>query len=187
MISALARRAPFAEIEGEVNFAGRVMTSRDLTYIPQFDAINPTLTVFEHLRLVGELTSANEEEMFARAEKLLEVLGLLEKRDVQVKDLSGGEVKRVSVGVGMISNPHVLFLDGKSTKQKRIVFPADSLGCINPIHTNHIFLYSFLIRRAHHWFRLHRCLQYRELFGFSGEINQCGHNYDHSPALSSCF
>jgi ABC-type multidrug transport system ATPase subunit len=40
------------------------------------------------------------------------VLGLKEKMHVPIKNLSGGEIKRVSVGIGMISKPNVLFLDG---------------------------------------------------------------------------
>mmetsp|Transcript_15500 Transcript_15500/g.22736 ORF Transcript_15500/g.22736 Transcript_15500/m.22736 type:complete len:116 (+) Transcript_15500:91-438(+) len=45
----------------------------------------------------------------------MEVLGLAEKRRTQLKNLSGGEIKRVSVGIGMISNPNVLFLDEPTT------------------------------------------------------------------------
>lgn len=91
------------------------MTSTDLTYVPQFDEVNVVMTVMEHMLFVGELTCADKVEMVKRAEDLLEVLGLSEKRNVAIKDLSGGEIKRVSVGIGMISNPHVLFLDEPTT------------------------------------------------------------------------
>lgn len=111
LLNALANKASYAKLEGEVQFAGRPMTKSDLTYVPQFDEINGALTVYEHLKLVGELTCVNKEEMLKRAELLLDVLGLATKRDVQVANLSGGEVKRVSVGIGMISDPYVLFLD----------------------------------------------------------------------------
>jgi ABC-type branched-subunit amino acid transport system ATPase component len=43
--------------------------------------------------------------MDKRLEVLLEMLGFASKRDAQVKDLTGGEVKRVSIGIGLISNP----------------------------------------------------------------------------------
>ena len=115
LLNGLANRASYARIEGEVQFAGRAMTSTDLTYVPQFDHINGALTVYEHLTLVGRLTCLDTPAMLKRAELLLNVLGLTEKRDTQVKDLSGGEVKRVSVGIGMISNPYVLFLDEPTT------------------------------------------------------------------------
>ncbi len=112
-LSGLARRAKYARIDGKIEFAGRPMTPTDLTYVPQFALENPTLTVYQHLELVGRLTCTNESEMYARLELLLGILGLASKRDVQVGDLTGGEVKRCSVGAGMISNPYVLFLDGK--------------------------------------------------------------------------
>jgi ABC-type multidrug transport system ATPase subunit len=53
--------------------------------------------------------------MMARCAKLLDVLGLALKVNVPVLKLSGGEKKRLSVGIGMISNPNVLFLDEPTT------------------------------------------------------------------------
>jgi ABC-type multidrug transport system ATPase subunit len=52
--------------------------------------------------LVGKLTSTDKKEMHERIMKLIGVLGLTMKQDVLVKNLSGGEVKRVSVGIGMV-------------------------------------------------------------------------------------
>ena len=88
------------------------MTSQDLTYVPQFDEVNDVLTVYQHVLLVGRLTCHDCTKMEVRAMEILKVLGLTEKKDTQVRHLSGGEIKRVSIGVGLISNPYVLFLDG---------------------------------------------------------------------------
>jgi ABC-type multidrug transport system ATPase subunit len=115
LLNGLSNRAPYARLVGDVKFGGRPMTAQDLTYVPQFDEVNDVLTVFEHIRLVGMLTCADKPAMLQRAEELLEVLGLTKKRDVQVRNLSGGEIKRLSVGIGLISNPYVLFLDEPTT------------------------------------------------------------------------
>jgi ATP-binding cassette, subfamily G (WHITE), member 2, SNQ2 len=115
LLNGLSNRAPYAKLVGEVKFGGRAMTPQDLTYVPQFDEVNDVLTVYEHIRLVGMLTCADKAQMLQRAEELLEVLGLTKKRDVQVRGLSGGEIKRLSVGIGLISNPNVLFLDEPTT------------------------------------------------------------------------
>ena len=88
------------------------MTSADLTYVPQFDELNGVFTVFEHFIFIGNLTCVDNFEMKKRADHLMTVLGLKEKMHVPIKNLSGGEIKRVSVGIGMISKPNVLFLDG---------------------------------------------------------------------------
>jgi ABC-type multidrug transport system ATPase subunit len=109
LLNGLAGRADYALIEGSVRFAGRKMKKTDLTYVPQFDEVNAIMTVEEHMLLVGELTCIDKAVMVKRCADLLDVLGLTEKKDARIRDLSGGEVKRVSVGIGMISNPHVFF------------------------------------------------------------------------------
>eukprot|EP00978_Attheya_sp_CCMP212_P033119 scaffold132262_cov58-Attheya_sp.AAC.1 len=43
--------------------------------------------------------------------KLMEELGLPQCRDSLVSELSGGERRRTSIGVELISNPTIIFLD----------------------------------------------------------------------------
>ena len=112
LLNGMSGRAKYAKVEGNIQFSGRRMTSADLTYVPQFDEINGVFTVFEHLTFIGNLTCEDNADMKKRADHLLSVLGLSEKKHVPIRSLSGGEVKRVSVGIGMISKPNVLFLDG---------------------------------------------------------------------------
>jgi len=115
LLNGLAGRAPYAELNGDVKFAGHKLTSDDLTYVPQFDQLNPAMTVMQHITLVGRLTNSDEAAMLGQAKKLISVLGLQSKKDIKVSDLSGGEKKRLSIGVGLISNPKVLFLDEPTT------------------------------------------------------------------------
>lgn len=115
LLNALANRAPYADIAGEVNFGGAALTSRDLMYVPQFDEIKGYATVVEQMELVGLMKSKDRRAMRRRLLKLLQILGLFERANVLCKDLTGGEQKRLSVGMGMICNPKVLFLDEPTT------------------------------------------------------------------------
>ena len=115
LLNGLADRASYANLEGSVCFVDRVMTSNDLTYVPQFDEVNDVMTIREHLLLVGRLTCADEDEVLRRADEILDVLGLTDRQNTRVAMLSGGEIKRVSIGVGLISKPNVLFLDEPTT------------------------------------------------------------------------
>lgn len=57
----------------------------------------------------------DEAEVQKRTDEILDVLGLAERQHTRVSKLSGGEIKRVSIGVGLISSPNVLFLDEPTT------------------------------------------------------------------------
>lgn len=115
LLNALANRAPYGKVTGEVRFGGLPLTSKDLMYVPQFDEIKGYTTVVEQIELVGLMKCKDQRAMKKRLIKLLQILGLFEKANVLCKDLSGGELKRLSVGMGMISNPKVLFLDEPTT------------------------------------------------------------------------
>lgn len=115
LLNALSNRAPYAKLEGEVTFGQRPFTASDLVYVPQFDEFNANLTVYEQIEFVGEMKCSNTADMRRRLNHLLTILGLAGKAKVPCKELTSGELKRVSVGMGMISNPNVLFLDEPTT------------------------------------------------------------------------
>jgi ABC-2 type transport system ATP-binding protein len=48
-------------------------------------------------------------------EEVIELIGLKEKADQRVKKLSGGQQRRLDVGLGIVGNPELLFLDEPTT------------------------------------------------------------------------
>jgi ABC-2 type transport system ATP-binding protein len=48
-------------------------------------------------------------------DEVIELIGLREKADQRVKKLSGGQQRRLDVGLGIIGNPELLFLDEPTT------------------------------------------------------------------------
>ena len=92
-------------------------------YVIQQDILTPTLTCFETLLYSAELklpklTSREERENLVN--EIILTLGLKECKDTLVGDkkhkgLSGGEKRRLSVGLQLISNPSILFLDEPTT------------------------------------------------------------------------
>jgi ABC-type multidrug transport system ATPase subunit/CRP-like cAMP-binding protein len=85
-----------------------------LGYVPQDDIIHKQLTVRQvldysaRLRLPPDTTS---EERKALVDQAMKQLQLTERRDTQVSQLSGGQRKRVSIGVELLNQPGLFFLD----------------------------------------------------------------------------
>lgn len=87
-------------------------------FVAQDDNLLPLLTVKETLLFTAKfrLKGIDAKEREARVESLMRELGLLHVADSFVGDeenrgISGGERKRVSIGVDMIHNPPILLLD----------------------------------------------------------------------------
>jgi ABC-2 type transport system ATP-binding protein len=76
----------------------------------QSGALYPNLTVTEHLELF-----AGYYERPRDVGQVIEVVGLAEKRDARVRTLSGGQQRRLDLGLGLIGDPEVLFLDEPTT------------------------------------------------------------------------
>ncbi|KAL6614920.1 hypothetical protein ACP70R_037190 [Stipagrostis hirtigluma subsp. patula] len=118
LLSVLAGSADPARVAaGEVLVNGRRMDAarfrRVSGYVPQDDALFPALTVEEslvysaRLRLRGGGRGAAE----ARARELMAELGLRHVAGSRVAGVSGGERRRVSIGMDLVHDPAVLLLD----------------------------------------------------------------------------
>jgi ABC-type multidrug transport system ATPase subunit len=91
---------------------------RFIAYIPQDDAFDDHLTVEENLRYAAAIRSPHlsNRDRQRRVDGRLIELGLAERRDVVVgsadkKTLSGGERKRLNIGLDMISSADVFLFD----------------------------------------------------------------------------
>jgi ABC transport system ATP-binding/permease protein len=83
-------------------------------YVPQDDIIHRELTVERTLSYVAGLRlsrDVSKEEVGEIIDEVLEVTGLIDRRDVLVQCLSGGQRKRLSIAVELITKPNIIFLD----------------------------------------------------------------------------
>ncbi|KAK9079278.1 hypothetical protein SSX86_000949 [Deinandra increscens subsp. villosa] len=123
LIDALANRIAKGSLKGTVTLNGETLESKLLkvisAYVMQDDLLFPMLTVEETLmfsadfRLPRTLTNAKKR---ARVEALIDQLGLQNCAKTIIGDeghrgVSGGERRRVSIGIDIIHDPIILFLD----------------------------------------------------------------------------
>lgn len=83
-------------------------------YVPQKDIIHMELTVFQALDYAAKLRmppDTTTDERIKRVEEVMADLDLAHRRDTQISQLSGGQQKRVSIGVELITKPGLFFLD----------------------------------------------------------------------------
>ncbi|KAI3433262.1 ABC transporter domain-containing protein [Psidium guajava] len=136
LLTALAGRLS-GKVTGAITYNGHAFSSsvkRKIGYVSQDDVLYPHLTVLETLtyaallRLPKELTRQEKAE---QAEMIIAELGLARCRTnvvggLLVRGVSGGERKRVSIGLELLVNPSLLLLDEPtsgldSTTAQRIV------------------------------------------------------------------
>ncbi len=87
---------------------------QSIGYVPQDDIIHRELTVYRTLYYVARLRLSRDvstKEIDQIINEVMDVTGLAERRDVPVSQLSGGQRKRVSIAVELITKPSVIFLD----------------------------------------------------------------------------
>ncbi|MGC9524348.1 MAG: FHA domain-containing protein [Limnospira sp.] len=86
----------------------------EIGYVPQKDIVHMELTVAQALDYAAQLrmpADTTVAERRKRVDEVLQELGLSHRRDVAVKALSGGQLKRVSIGVELLTKPSLFFLD----------------------------------------------------------------------------
>ncbi|WP_269538850.1 ATP-binding cassette domain-containing protein [Cerasicoccus fimbriatus] len=102
--------------EGEAYFGDQKITrSEDLVghvgFAPQFSIAQSKLTVEESIRFTLQLNVADAAKRKERLENILETIGLAQHREKRVESLSGGQLRRLGLGLEMTLDPQCLVCD----------------------------------------------------------------------------
>ncbi len=99
---------------GTVRLNGQpVQQAGPVGYVPQDDALHGSLRVQEALLFAAELRMPTwtDAARRSRVEQVIQQVGLEERQKVAIHRLSGGQRKRVSVAMELLTSPPVLILD----------------------------------------------------------------------------
>ncbi|KAM6297369.1 ATP-binding cassette sub-family A member 10-like [Aegotheles albertisi] len=78
---------------------------------PQFNIQFEVLTVKENLKTFAEIKGIKSKEVEREVQNILELLDISDIQDTQAEKLSGGQKRKLSIGIAMLGKPQVLFLD----------------------------------------------------------------------------
>lgn len=99
--------------QGKATLGGGPVTSVPIGYVPQDDALHRSLTVAESLGFSAELRlpRLGERQRQERIDEVVQQVDLSERMGVKIAKLSGGQRKRVSVALELLTRPPILILD----------------------------------------------------------------------------
>jgi ABC-2 type transport system ATP-binding protein len=116
MLSGLLRPSlGTATIIGHDVVSDPVAVKKSIGVVPETSNLYPELTCFENLVFAGRLYGIKSERVKIKADELLMMFGLSEKRDLLFAKLSSGMKRRLTVAASLIHDPQVLFLDEPTT------------------------------------------------------------------------
>jgi ABC-type multidrug transport system ATPase subunit len=87
---------------------------QSLGYVPQRDIVHSQLTVYRALYYTARLrlpTDTEDAELESRIEDVLRQMELGPHRQTLITNLSGGQIKRVSLGAELLARPCLLYID----------------------------------------------------------------------------
>ncbi len=122
LVDILAQKPKSGRVTGTISFPGA--TKPRIGFVPQQDVLPPMLTVYEALLFAARLRlpeSVSDSEKQSRVLYIMDKLGISEVKNSRIgwgdagggktRGISGGEMRRVSIGLELIASPDVLILD----------------------------------------------------------------------------
>ncbi|NBR28713.1 MAG: ATP-binding cassette domain-containing protein, partial [Betaproteobacteria bacterium] len=83
--------------------------------VPQMDNLDPDFTIRENLQIYGRYFDLSAAEVDARIPALLEFAGLASRGNDNIRALSGGMKRRLTLARALINDPDLIFLDEPTT------------------------------------------------------------------------
>jgi len=119
LVDILAGKRKAGKVEGRVGFLRDGGDRVKIGYVDQSDVLSPTSTVLETLIFAAKLRLPENIPQAIKIERARTVLGQLGLNDVantrvgsvEHRGISGGEMRRVSIGIELVAAPDVLVLD----------------------------------------------------------------------------
>ncbi|NWF69741.1 MAG: ATP-binding cassette domain-containing protein [Chloroflexi bacterium] len=104
-------------VNGEDLYANYEIYQPIIGYVPQTDIVHDKLTVYESLNFAARLRFPHEKASAReqRISRALDAIQLTEFQDRLVGRLSGGQKKRVSIAIELMTEPRLLFMDEPSS------------------------------------------------------------------------
>ena len=88
--------------------------NKSIGFVFQFHNLLPEFTALENVLIPGYIANRNDKEVKQRAEGLLDMLGLTERKHHKPSELSGGEQQRAAVARALVNSPDLILADEPS-------------------------------------------------------------------------
>ncbi|HAQ61345.1 TPA: lipoprotein-releasing system ATP-binding protein LolD [Candidatus Delongbacteria bacterium] len=85
-----------------------------LGFVFQFHYLLPEFTAIENIMLPGLIKGDEKKDLIKRADELLEIIGLSDRRTHKSAELSGGEQQRIAFARSLINKPSLILADEPS-------------------------------------------------------------------------
>lgn len=95
---------------GEEIYASEELVGK-VGFAPQFTCAHSMLTVEESITGALEIAGVAQEDIPNRLEKILDIIGLEEHKDKLIASLSGGQLRRIGLGIELAGDPSVMCCD----------------------------------------------------------------------------